>query len=149
MLPGNVEGPAEVSSIPFDTCAAYVDVLVSGAHSSRCRDRADPALFGRDLAGAVLCIPQTIGSNSGTTLWMTLIERGLAPRALCFANSIDATAASGLILSEHWLGKRLVTVDRLGTAFLEAVTTGDIVRIADTGRVEIFPAAATHHSDGL
>lgn len=148
VFPGSATGRAEVSSIPFDTCASFVDVLIAGARSSLCRDRVNEALFGRDLAGSILCIPQTIGSNSATTLWMTLIELDLAPSGLCLANPIDATAASGLVLSEHWLGKRLVTVDRLGTAFLEAVAAGDRVWIDDTGRVEVHPAVSKDHRSG-
>lgn len=149
VLAGTTEGRAEVSSIPFDTCTSYVDVLISGAASSRCRDRANAELFDHDLRDVILCIPQTIGSTSGTTLWMTIIERDLAPRALCFANPIDATAASGLMLSEHWLGKKLVTVDRLGQVFLDTVKTGDRVAISDDGTVEILARDSPPPTDGI
>jgi len=137
--PGTVTGRAEVSSIPFDTCASFVDVLISGARSSLCRDRANEELFEHDLAGTVLCIPQTIGSSSATTLWMTLVEHGLAPKALCLANPIDATAASGIVLAEHWIGKRIVAVDSLGPDFLDTVETGDTVTIRQDGSVEVQP----------
>ena len=90
---GTATGRAEVSSIPFDTCASYVDVLISGARSGLCRDPANEDLYEHDLIGSILCIPQTIGSSSATTLWMTLVEHGLAPKGLCLANPIDATAA--------------------------------------------------------
>jgi len=136
---GAATGLAAVSSIPFDTCASYVDVLISGARSGLCRDTANEELYEHDLIDTILCIPQTIGSNSATTLWMTLVEQGLAPRALCLANSIDATVASGLVLADHWIGRRVVTVDSLGLEFLETVKTGDTVKIREDGTVEIRP----------
>ncbi|TNF83739.1 MAG: DUF126 domain-containing protein [Acidobacteria bacterium] len=139
VLPGDATGLAEVSTVPFDTCATYVDLLISGARSGRCRDISNPDLYGRDLVGRILCIPQTIGSMSATTLWMTLIESGLAPAALCLANPIDATAASGLVLAEHWLGSRPVAVDCLGPEFLDTARTGDTVAILEDGSVEIRP----------
>ena len=137
---GTASGRAEVSSIPFDTCASYVDVLISGARSGLCRDPANEDLYEHDLICSILCIPQTIGSSSATTLWMTLVEHGLAPLALCLANPIDATAASGIVLADHWIGKRVVTVDSLGPGFLYTVKTGDTVTIDEDGTVSIQPA---------
>lgn len=137
VFPGIASGLAEVSSIPFDTCTSYVDVLISGARTGICRDRANEALYERNLVDKILCIPQTIGSSTATPLWMTLSEMGLAPKALCLARHIDATAASGIVLGDHWLGTRIVAVDCLGLEFLDAVRTGDTVTIHDDGMVEI------------
>lgn len=136
---GSATGLAEVSSIPFDTCASYVDVLISGARTGLCRDPTNEELYEHSLVDTILCIPQTIGSNSATTLWMTLVEQGLAPRALCLANPIDATAASGIVLADHWIGRRIVAVDSLGPEFLETVKTGDTVTVMEDGTVEIWP----------
>jgi len=139
VFPGTATSLAEVSAIPFDTCASYVDVLITGEGSGLCRDRFNEALYDHDLINKILCIPQTIGSSSATTLWMTLLERRLAPLALCLANPIDTTVASGIVLAKHWIGKRLVIVDLLGADFLDTVNTEDTVTIHEDGTVEIQP----------
>lgn len=136
-LPGNVEGPAAVSHAGFNTCATYVDVLISGADSGVCQDHDNPDLFGKDLKDTVLCIPQTIGSSSAATLFMIILERNLAPKAMLFANHIDSLAACGLLMGDNWLEKRIVTVDLLGPKFLDAVATGQNVRVYEDGTIEV------------
>ena len=136
-LPGNVEGSAEVSHVGFNTCAAYVDVLISGVDSGVCKDHENPDLFNHDLADKILCIPQTIGSSSAATLFMTILEKNIAPKAMLFANHIDSLAACGILMGDNWLNKRIVTVDLLGDDFLDAVKTGDSVKILEDGSVEI------------
>ena len=110
-VPGAVEGLAEVSKIGFNTCATYVDVLISGSDSGVCQDHDNPDLFGHDLADKILCIPQTIGSSSAATLFMIILDKGIAPKAMLFANHIDSLAACGILMGDNWLGKRIVTVD--------------------------------------
>ena len=136
-LPGNVEGPAAVSRIGFNTCATYVDVLISGADSGVCQDHDNPDLFGHDLKDKIVCIPQTIGSSSAATLFMIILEKGIAPKAMLFANHIDSLAACGILMGDNWLGKRIVTVDMLGSDFLDSVKTGQKVRVHEDGTVEI------------
>jgi predicted aconitase with swiveling domain len=136
-LPGSLEGSAEVSHVGFNTCAAYVEVMISGSDSGVCKDHDNPDLFGRDLKDKILCIPQTIGSSSAATLFMIILERDLAPKAMLFANHIDSLAACGLLMGDNWLGKRIVTVDLLGEDFLNTVKTGDSVKIHEDGTVEI------------
>jgi predicted aconitase with swiveling domain len=139
-LSGFAEGPAEVSSVPFDARASFVDVSIEGAHRSLCRDPANEDLYKHDLTGKVLCMPQTIGSTDATLVWMVLLENSLAPKALCLAEPIEDTTASGVILGHHWFGRRLVTVDSLGDGFLSTVKTGDTVTIREDGTVEVRPA---------
>ncbi len=136
-LPGELEGSAEVSHVGFNTCAAYVEVMISGSNSGVCKDHDNPDLFNRDLKGKILCIPQTIGSSSAATLFMIILERNLAPAAMLFANHIDSLAACGLLMGDNWLGKRIVTVDLLGDEFLNSVKTGNTVNISEDGTVTI------------
>ena len=136
-LPGKLEGSAEVSHLGFNTCAAYVEVMISGSDSGVCKDHDNPDLFNRDLKDKILCIPQTIGSSSAATLFMIILERNLAPAAMLFANHIDSLAACGLLMGDNWLGKRIVTVDLLGDEFLNSVNTGDTVNISEDGTVTI------------
>ena len=136
-VPGVVEGSAEVSHVGFNTCATYVDVLISGSESGVCQDHDNKDLFGHDLADKILCIPQTIGSSSAATLFMIILEKGIAPKAMLFANHIDSLAACGILMGDNWLGKRIVTVDMLGPEFLDSVKTGQNVRVHEDGTVEI------------
>ena len=136
-VPGDAKGSAEVSKIGFNTCATYVDVLISGSDSGVCQDHDNPNLFGHDLANKILCIPQTIGSSSAATLFMIILEKGIAPKAMLFANHIDSLAACGILMGDNWLGKRIVTVDMLGQEFLDTVKTGDQIWVHEDGTVEI------------
>jgi predicted aconitase with swiveling domain len=137
-LTGDVEGSAEVSHIGFNTCAAYVDVLIAGSDSGVCQDHDNKDLYGHDLQDKILCIPQTIGSSSAATLFMIVMEKEIGPKAMLFANHIDSLAACGLLMGDNWLGKRIVTVDMLGDDFLDAVKTGDTVKVSSDGTVEIM-----------
>jgi predicted aconitase with swiveling domain len=136
-VPGNVEGSAEVSHIGFNTCATYVDVLIADSDSGVCQDHDNKDLFGHDLAGKIVCIPQTIGSSSAATLFMIILEKNIAPKAMLFANHIDSLAACGILMGDNWLGKRIVTVDLLGDDFLDAVKTGDKVTVHEDGTIEV------------
>ena len=136
-VPGKAQGSAEVSHIGFNTCATYVDVMISGTDSGVCQDHDNKDLFGHDLQDKIVCIPQTIGSSSAATLFMIVLDKGIAPKAMLFANHIDSLAACGILMGDNWLGKRIVTVDMLGDDFLNAVKTGDKVAVHEDGTVEI------------
>lgn len=136
-LSGKFEGSAEVSHYGFNTCATYVEVMISGSNSGVCKDHDNPDLFNHDLKDKIVCIPQTIGSSSAATLFMIILERNLAPKAMLFANHIDSLAACGLLMGDNWLGKRIITVDLLGKDFLNTVKTGDKVKISEDGTIEI------------
>ncbi len=136
-LPGEVQGEAAVSTLGFSTSAAWIDIMLKGSTSTVCTDGDNKDLFGKDLGGKILCIPQTIGSSSSSCLLMIMAEKDIGPKAWLFARHIDSLAAGGLILSDIWLDKRTVTVDLLGDDFLEAVKTGDPVKVYTDGTVEV------------
>jgi len=69
-----------------------------------------------------------LGFRGGTCL-------GVAPRALLFSEPIDTLAASGVILADVWLSKRIVVVDRLGQEFLEYVHDGQPLEVRTDGTV--------------
>ena len=95
------------------------------------------SFFNRDLAGKILCLPQTIGSSSAACMFMTIAEKDIAPAAILFANHVDSLAACGLLMADNWLDKRIVTVDLLGPDFLDMVKTGQTVHVHEDGLVEI------------
>ena len=137
VLPGRVTGEAVVSHTGFNTLASFQKSMLTHRSKAICSDQGNPDLFGKNLTGKVLCIPQTIGSTSGGLAIQTATSLGLAPKAILFSEHIDSLAASGVILSDIWQGKRIVTIDQLGPDFLAAVRDGNKIEIYEDGRVEV------------
>ena len=137
VLPGKVEDAAEVSHYGFSTSAVYVEVVFKDSNSGVCKDGDNKELYGRDLSGKIVCTPQTIGSSSGACMFMSICQKDIQPKAFLFANHIDSLASCGLLMADIWLGKRIVTVDMLGDEFLDAVKTGNKVKVFEDGTVEV------------
>jgi predicted aconitase with swiveling domain len=99
------------------------------------------------LTDKILCLPNTIGSTGGGLALQTLIRRGIAPKAFLFSEHIDTLAASGVILSDVWLGRRVITVDQLGREFLEYVKDGQSIEVREDGSVIVSqrPGAGMTH----
>ena len=138
ILPGDLEGSATVSRIGFITLSTYKSVMVLGVRDKAiCTDGDNKDLYNKDLNGAILCLPQTIGSTTGGFVLMGVAEVGLAPKAMLFANHVDSLALGGLLMADIWMDKRIVTIDLLGHKFLDAVSTGDPIKVYEDGTVEI------------
>jgi len=80
----------------------------------------------------------TAGSTSSGAVWQRLAKLGTAPMAMLFSRPIDPLAAGGLIIADIWAGKRIVTVDQLGDAFLDAVEEGDFIEALASGHVTVY-----------
>ncbi len=102
-----------------------------------CSDQNNPELYGKELTARAICLPKTIGSTTGGMILQTVTARGIGPGALLFSENIDSLAAAGVILSKVWDEKVIVTVDRLGPEFLDAVTDGMTVEVEPDGTVSI------------
>jgi len=138
ILSGDLEGPAMVSHIGLNTLSTYKAVMFGGASDKAiCSDGDNKDLYGKDITGAILCIPQTIGSTTGGFVLMGVAKMGLAPKAMLFANHVDSLAIGGLLMADIWMEKRIIAIDLLGQDFLDAVNTGDPVKIHEDGTVEI------------
>jgi predicted aconitase with swiveling domain len=138
ILSGDLEGPAMVSHIGLNTLSTYKAVMFGGVTDKAvCSDGDNKDLYGKDISGAILCIPQTIGSTTGGFVLMGVAKLGLAPKAMLFANHVDSLAIGGLLMADIWMGKRIIAIDLLGDEFLDAVNTGDPVSIHEDGTVEI------------
>lgn len=137
ILPGHVEGEALVSRQGFNTLASFQKSLILRSRKAVCSDQDNADLFDKVLTGKILCLPQTIGSTTGGLALATAAQRGLTPRALLFSRPIDTLAASGVILADVWEGIRIVTVDRLGEAFLSYVQEGQRIEVHEDGTVEV------------
>ena len=137
IIAGRLEGEAVVSRNGFNTLASFQKSAMSKKKEAICGDQNNPDVFGKNLTGKVLCLPKTIGSTTGGMVLQTAAYLGIAPAALLFSEEIDSLAASGVILAEIWDDHKIVTVDQLGSTFLENVEDGDRIEIDDTGTVRI------------
>jgi predicted aconitase with swiveling domain len=138
VLPGDITGTATVSRQPFNTSGSYMENMFAGrTDSAPCTDASNKELFGKDLSGAILCIPTTVGSTMGGMALMGMKEIGVGPEALLFSKPIDTLAAAGVLMADIWKDKRIVTIDMLGDEFLETVQTGDPITIREDGTVEV------------
>ncbi|MCL1896787.1 MAG: DUF126 domain-containing protein [Clostridiales bacterium] len=137
VVPGAVKAEALVSRRGFNTLASYQKSFMFGDKRAACSDQNNPDLFGKDMNGKALCLPQTIGSTTGGMVLYCAAELSRGPACLLFSKPIDSLAAAGAILAEVWTDSSMPTVDSLGDAFLEAVKTGMVVTVAEDGLVTI------------
>jgi len=135
ILPGNCSGEALVSHGGLNTLASYQKTVVLQTKNAICSDQNNPDLYKRDMAGKIICLPQTIGSTTGGLVLMTVCSHGNQPKALLFADHIDSLAAAGVILSDIWVGTHITVIDQLGKDFLDAVKTGQTLSVSEDGTV--------------
>ncbi len=138
LIPGALEGEALVSKQPFNTTASYFENMFAGnTETAPCTDANNAELKGKDLKGAIMCTPQTVGSTmgAGAIMGVNLLEVGF--KAMLFSSHIDSIAAGGLIMDDIWNDRKVITIDLLGDEFMEAVKTGDKIKISEDGTVEV------------
>ncbi|EXG85920.1 putative aconitase subunit 2 [Clostridium sp. ASBs410] len=138
VIPGQVRGNAMVSKKGFNVLSSYMGALVSNGKQTLCTDQNNPDLFQKDLSGAILCIPQVIGSTTAGMLIQTVAAMGIQPKAMLFSATAESLAISGVLLADIWENTKIVTVDGLGDRFLESVQEGQTVEVAEDGAVTVF-----------
>jgi predicted aconitase with swiveling domain len=138
LIPGELEGEALVSKQPFNTTASYFENMFAGnTETAPCTDTNNAELKDKDLKGAIMCTPQTVGSTMGAGALMGVNQLGVGFQAMLFSSHIDSIAAGGLIMDAVWNDRKVVTVDLLGDEFMESVKTGDKIKISEDGTVEV------------
>jgi predicted aconitase with swiveling domain len=138
ILPGKLEGKALVSKQPFNTTASYFTNMFAGnTKDAPCTDANNQELYQKDLSGAIICTPQTVGSTMGAGAIMGMNLLGVGFKAMLFSSHVDSIAAGGLIMDSIWNDKTVITIDLLGDEFMEAVKTGDPIKIMEDGTVEV------------
>ena len=136
VTPGTVTAPALVSHGGLNTLASFQKALQFGDKKATCGDQNNPDLYGKQMAGKALCLPQTIGSTTGGMVIYCACAMGRQPACMLFSNPIDSLAAAGSILASVWLeGVTMPVVDNLGEEFLEYVRDGMTVTVKDGGIV--------------
>ena len=138
VAPGAVTATALVSHGGLNTLASFQKALQFGDKKATCGDQNNPDLYGQQMLGKALCLPQTIGSTTGCLV--LYCPRATAPQPACmlFTKPFDSLAAAGSILASVWLeGVQMPVVDCLGDDFLDAVKTGDQIEVKEDGTVII------------
>ena len=136
VAPGTVTAPAVVSHGGLNTLASFQKALQFGDKKATCGDQNNPDLYGKELAGKALCLPQTIGSTTGGMVLYCACAMERPPACMLFSNPIDSLAAAGSILASVWLeGVQMPVVDCLGEEFLNYVKDGMSITIRKDGTV--------------
>ena len=136
--PGTVTAEALVSHGGLNTLASFQKALQFGDKNATCGDQNNPDLYGHQMAGKALCLPQTIGSTTGGLVLYCACAMGRQPACMLFSQPIDSLAGAGVILADVWLdGVKMPVIDSLGDEFLEYVKTGSTVTVKENGIVEV------------
>lgn len=136
--PGEVSAQAVVTHGGLNTLASFQKALQFGDKKATCGDQNNPDLYGKQMAGKALCLPQTIGSTTGGLVLYCACSMNRQPACLLFSNPIDSLAAAGSVLAAVWLDNiSMPVIDSLGQAFLDYVKDGMTITIRENGRVEV------------
>ena len=141
VAPGEVTAEAVVSHGGLNTLASFQKALQFGDKTATCGDQNNSDLYGKQMAGKALCLPQTIGSTTGGLVLYCACAMGRQPACMLFSQPIDSLAGAGVILADIWLDNiKMPVVDSLGDDFLEYVKDGMNISIKANGVVEVSEA---------
>ena len=134
--PGTVKAEALVSHGGLNTLASFQKALQFGDKKATCGDQNNPDLYGKQMAGKALCLPQTIGSTTGGLVLYCACSMHRQPACMLFSNPIDSLAAAGAVLADVWLDDvQMPVVDCLGEEFLDYVKDGMTITVEEDGTV--------------
>ena len=138
VAPGEISAEAVVSHAGLNTLASFQKALQFGDKTATCGDQNNPDLYGKQMAGKALCLPQTIGSTTGGLVLYCACAMGRQPACMLFSQPIDSLAGAGVILADIWLDNiKMPVIDSLGDEFLDYVKDGMTVSIKENGVVEV------------
>ncbi|MBQ9113192.1 MAG: DUF126 domain-containing protein [Clostridia bacterium] len=138
VAPGNITAEAVVSHGGLNTLASFQKALQFGDKTATCGDQNNPDLYGKQMAGKALCLPQTIGSTTGGLVLYCACAMGRQPACMLFSQPIDSLAGAGVILADVWLeGASMPVIDSLGAEFLDYVKDGMSITVKQDGSVEV------------
>ena len=138
VAPGTVTAPALVSHGGLNTLASFQKALQFGDKKATCSDQNNPDIFGKQMLGTALCLPQTIGSTTGGLVLYCACAMERQPACMLFSKPIDSLAAAGSILASVWLdGVSMPVVDSLGDEFLSYVKDGMTITVKENGVIVV------------
>ena len=135
---GEVKAPALVSHGGLNTLASFQKALQFGDKKATCGDQNNPDLFGKQMVGTALCLPQTIGSTTGGLVLYCACAMKRQPACMLFSKPIDSLAAAGAVLADVWVDEvTMPVIDSLGDEFLDYVKDGMTVTVDLDGTVTV------------
>ena len=135
---GTAKAEALVSYGGLNTLASFQKALQFGDKNATCGDQNNPDLYGKQMAGKALCLPQTIGSTTGGLVLYCACSMHRQPACMLFSQPIDSLAAAGAVLADVWLDDvTMPVVDSLGEDFLNYVQDGMTISVTDDGTVVV------------
>ena len=135
---GEVTAEALVSHGGLNTLASFQKALQFGDKTVTCGDQNNPDLYGKQMLGKALCLPQTIGSTTGGLVLYCACALDRRPACMLFSKPIDSLAGAGAILADIWLpNEKMPVVDSLGEEFLSYVKDGMKISVKENGVVEV------------
>lgn len=133
---GTCIADALVSHGGLNTLASFQKALQFGDKNATCGDQNNQDLYGKQMAGKALCLPQTIGSTTGGLVLYCACSMKRNPACMLFSQPIDSLAAAGAVLADVWLDDvTMPVVDSLGDEFLDYVKDGMKITLKDDGTV--------------
>lgn len=138
VTPGTTTAEALVSHDGLNTLASFQKALQFGDKKATCGDQNNPDLYGKEMVGKALCLPQTIGSTTGGLVIYCACSMKRQPACMLFSKPIDSLAAAGAILADVWIDDvTMPVIDSLGDEFLDYVKDGMKITINDDGSVTV------------
>ena len=138
VTPGTCTAKAVVTKAGFNTLASLQKALQFGDKKATCNDQNNPDIYGEELAGNALVLPQTIGSTTGGLVLYCACSMGRQPATMLFSKPIDSLAAAGAVLADVWLDNiSMPVIDSLGDEFLDYVKDGMTVTVKENGIVTV------------
>ncbi|MBQ7390228.1 MAG: DUF126 domain-containing protein [Clostridia bacterium] len=135
---GEVKAPALVSHGGLNTLASFQKALQFGDKKATCGDQNNPDLYGKQMVGTALCLPQTIGSTTGGLVLYCACAMKRQPACMLFSKPIDSLAAAGAVLADVWVDDvTMPVIDSLGDEFLEYVKDGMTITVDIDGTVTV------------
>ena len=138
VTPGTAKAEAVVTHGGLNTLASFQKPLQFGDKAAKCGDQNNPDLYGKEMLGKALCLPQTIGSTTGGLVLYCACAMERQPACMLFSKPIDSLAAAGSILASVWLdGVSMPVVDSLGDEFLSYVKDGMTITVKENGVIVV------------
>ncbi len=137
IIPGSTKGRTVVSRQGMNILATFQKSILTNSRKTICYDQNNPDLYKKEISGRILCLPTAIGSTTGGLVIQAAANLGITPLAFLFSNSIDSLTAAGVLLSDIWIDKKIITIDRLGDEFLNSVSDDNQLCISEDGKVVI------------
>ena len=135
---GEVKAPALVSHGGLNTLASFQKALQFGDKKATCGDQNNPDLYGKQMVGTALCLPQTIGSTTGGLVLYCACAMKRQPACVLFSKPIDSLAAAGAVLADVWVDDvTMPVIDSLGDEFLDYVKDGMTITVDKDGTVTV------------